>query len=263
MDAEQVKPRSSVALSKKNLDTVEGIALLTLLDRIMADGSLADQEIKELATWLEQTASTATLPGIHFLREEVAGVLADGGVSEAESRLLTKAILRVLPVTERERAKAKVAEATALERAAAAKLVTQKQLEYIRNLGGTCAGNVTKWEASEIIDQLVATRPTVRQQMVLRFWNRLDLSSDGVEGVSEWMDQWYDEDPQRRDAWELWKQESRDDGSRSFTSIDSVPIGAGQKYLARVKGTRRGWSRWKIIVVCIILLILAIWLLRQ
>jgi hypothetical protein len=165
----------------------------------------------------------------------------------------------VLPITERERAKAKVAEATAREReeeradrAAAAKLVTPKQLEFIHELGGTCAENVTKWQASEIIDQLLAARPTVRQRMVLRFWNRLDLSTAGVEGVSAWMDRWYEDDPRRLEAWELWKRESGDDGGRSLASVDSVPLGAGQEYLVRVTATRRGWSFGRIIKIALI-----------
>jgi len=269
MGNEQTKSRSPVALSKKSLETAEGIALLTLLERIMADGCLAAQEITELAAWLEQTASTSTLPGIHFLREEVAGILADGAVSEAESRLLQNAILRVLPVIERERVKAKIADAAAQERkrekekrATTWNLVTPKQLEFIRDLGGTCAENVTKSQASEIIDQLLAARPTVRQRMVLRFWNRLDLSTAGVEGVTEWMDRWYEDDPRRLEAWELWKRESGDDGGRSPTSIDSVPLGAGQAYLVRVKATQRGWSKGKIIIVCLILLLIVLWLSR-
>ena len=43
MDDEQAKRRSPVALSEKSLATAEGIALLKLLERIMADGRLADQ----------------------------------------------------------------------------------------------------------------------------------------------------------------------------------------------------------------------------
>lgn len=265
MDDEQSIRRSPVALSKKSLATAEGIALLNLLEQTMADGRLADQEITELAAWLEQTASTSTLPGIYFLREEVAGILADGAVSEAESRLLQNAILRVLPITERERVKAKIADATARERerekeerAATWNRVTLKQLEFIRNLGGTCTEDVTKQQASEIIDQLLTSRPTIRQRMVLRFWNRLDLLTTGVEGVSAWMDRWYDEDPHRLEAWELWKQESGDDGGRSPASIDSVPLGAGQEYLVRVKATRRGWSQGKIIIACLILLATAL-----
>lgn len=259
MADEQAQRSSPVVLSKKNLATAEGIALLNLLERIMADGRLTDEEIKELAAWLEQTASTSTLPGIHFLREEVVGILADGSVSEAESRLLRNAILRVLPITERERAKAKVADATAQEReerAATWNRVTLKQLEYIRDLGGTCADSVTKQQASEIIDRLLTSRPTARQRMVLRFWNRLDLLTTGVEGVSAWMDRWYAEDPHRLEAWTLWKRESGDSGDRSPASIDSVPLGAGQEYLVRVKATRRGWSLGQIVIACLILLAL-------
>ena len=221
------------------------MALLELLERIVADGSLADQEITELAAWLEQTAPTSTIPGIHFLREEIAGILVDGSVTEAERRLLRNAILRVLPVTERERAKSRIADATArkredakareMEELAAANLATLKQLEFIRDLGGACPDNATKREASEMIDRLLTCRPTVRQRMVLRFWNRLDLMSAGVDGVSTWMDRWYAEDPNRLDAWTLWKRESEDDGGRLPGSIDRVPLGAGQKYLARVK----------------------------
>ena len=246
MDDEQAKQRSPVVLSKKSLATAEGVALLELLERIMADGRLADQEITELAAWLEQTALTSTLPGIHFLREEVVGILADGAVSEAESRLLRNAILRVLPITERERVKAKAADATAREReerTAAANRATLKQLEFIRDLGGTCADNVTKQEASEIIDRLLTSRPTARQRMVLRFWNRLDLLTDGVEGVSAWMDRWYAEDPHRLEAWTLWKRESGDNEGRSPSSIDSVPLGAGQEYLVRVKARMQGHRR--------------------
>jgi hypothetical protein len=261
----QTKRRSSVALSRKDLATTEGLALLAVLERIMTDGCLTDQEIKELATWLEQTASTSTLPGLQFLREEVAGMLADGNVSEAECRLLRNAILRVLPVTERERVKAKIAEATARERArereertAAAYRVTQKQLEYIRDLGGDCNETMTKQQASEIIDQLLESRPTVRQRMVLRFWNRQDLLKSGVEGVSAWMDRWYEEDPHRLEAWELWKRESGDTGDRSLVSVESVPLGAGQEYLARVKAARRDWSLGLAIVACLILLVVAL-----
>jgi len=99
--------------------------------------------------------------------------------------------------------------------------------------------------------------------MVLRFWNRLDLSTAGVEGVSEWMDQWYEDDPHRLEAWELWKRESGDDGDRSPTSIESVPLGGGREYLGRVKATRGGWSWGKIMIACLILLALLVLWLRQ
>ena len=159
-------------------------------------------------------------------------MLADGSVSEGEIRLIQSAVLRVMPLTERERAKAKIADANARERQEldeAEDLPTQRQLEYIRDLGGICPAGTTKWEASEIIDQLIAKRPTVRQRMVLRFWNRLDLMTQGVEGVSNWLDGWYAADPDRVAAWELWKREVDDTGGRSPAAVDSVPLGAGEE----------------------------------
>jgi len=231
--------RSPVTLTKKALDTSEGQALLELLERTMSDGRLTDQEIKLLESWLANNVSNTTLPGIHFLREEVAGVVVDGAVSDGERNLLQKAILRVLPLTERERAKAKIADANAEEREARiveANNATIKQRDYIRDLGGFCPDNATKQEASDIIDRLLASAPTVRQRMVLRFWNRLDLMTAGVDGVSSWMDQWYAEDRDRIKAWELWKSQSSDNGGRSITNLEAVPLGAGFDYLARVKG---------------------------
>lgn len=234
--------RQRIGLSKTDLATEVGQTLLNLLDNLVSDGALTDGEIKDLAAWLERTASTADLPGLHFLREEVAGVLADGKVSDGERRLLQTAILRVLPVTERERAKARISDRHAAERKAEQArwtveqdAPTDSQRDYIRALGGTCPDSATRGEASQLIDSLLANRPTARQRMVLRFWNRLDLMHAGVDGVSAWMDRWYAEDPYRLEAWILWKREVGDAGDRSAEGVDRVPLGAGQEYLARVK----------------------------
>lgn len=243
MADEQSKRRSPVGLTKESLSTIAGTALLELLGQIVADGSLTDDEIRELAAWLEHAAPTSTIPGIHFLREEITGIMVDRAVTDAERKLLRNAILRVLPLTERERAKARIADATVREREAAKArrteelaaedLATSRQLAYIRDLGGACPDNATKREGSAIIERLLAG-PTVRQRMVLRFWNQFDLMSAGASDVSAWMDNWYAEDPHRLDAWTLWKRESGDNGGRSPGSIDRVPLGAGQEYLARV-----------------------------
>ncbi len=224
-------------LTKKDLDTLEGQALFELLERTMSDGRLTDQEVKLLEVWLKDNVFN-TIPGIQFLREEVAGVLVDGSVSDDERNLLQWAILRVLPVAERKRAKAKIADVNDAARIAEWNSVTIKQRDYIRALGGVCPANATKASASEIIDELLDSRritPTVRQQMVLRFWDQTNISSMGVEGVSNWMDQWYKEDPYRITAWELWKRDVGDNGSRSPDKVPTVPIGVGYEYLQKVK----------------------------
>jgi hypothetical protein len=117
---------------------------------------------------------------------------------------------------------------------------TEGQRTYIRDLGGKCPENATRTEASNLINKLADKRPTVRQRMVIRFWDRLDLLTEGVDGVSAWMDKWYADDTDRLKAWELWKLETGDNGGRSPDAIDRVPVGAGKQYLARVKAGETG-----------------------
>lgn len=204
----------------------------------------------DLSDWLHEAGAVADLPGLHFLRGEVAGILADGIISEPEKRLLRDAILRVLPVTDRERARVRFAESAAQAREARNKdqqakadLATQAQLDYVAALGGTCTDGMSKAEASGMIDALLASRPTVRQRMVLRFWNRLDLSGSGVDGVSAWMDHWYAEDSDRTEAWALWRSETGDQGQRTSDCVERVPLGEGDRYLARVKARRAGATK--------------------
>ncbi|MCC6990996.1 MAG: hypothetical protein IT181_18470 [Acidobacteria bacterium] len=144
-----------------------------------ADGVISDSEVTGLAEWLNEASARTDVKGLHFLREEIAGILADGIVSEPEKRLLREAILRVLPVAERERAKARFAESLLKTREdrkkeleADASRATRAQSEYIVALGGVCPDGTSKAEASQMIDALLVSRPTVRQRMVLRFWNR-------------------------------------------------------------------------------------------
>lgn len=114
--------------------------------------------------------------------------------------------------------------------------VTEAQLRYLRVLGKQVPPETSKREASRIIEAAVKSGASVsnRQMMVLRFWNKLELRERGKPGVIEWMDNWYMEDPDRRAAWELWKEENRDRGRQD--SSDKVPVGAGYHYLKRVKG---------------------------
>ncbi|MBI5014362.1 MAG: hypothetical protein HZB55_02575 [Deltaproteobacteria bacterium] len=239
-DAEK-KPAVRVSLAKKHLATETGAALLTLLREVVEDGRLSDDEIRDLAAWLDRVESDCAIPGVHFLREELASILADRVISDSERALLQAAVLRVLPPAEREPVKAKYVAILAQERQRripTESLATERQREFIRDLGGKCPDDATKETASRLIDGLLAQRPTVRQRMVLRFWDKLDLMSKGVEAVSSWMDRWYAEDPARLAAWELWKSESGDGGGRSPDSVDRVPIGIGRQYLARVKAER-------------------------
>jgi hypothetical protein len=67
----------------------------------------------------------------------------------------------------------------------------------------------------------------VRQRAVLRFWNREDMFENSREEVSDWMDEWYAENPDRLQAWEIWKARIGDDGMQNPTLITSTPPGKG------------------------------------
>jgi hypothetical protein len=110
---------------------------------------------------------------------------------------------------------------------------TEKQLEFIRSLGGTPPVGISKSEASSLIDRLQAEehRPTLRQLMVLRFWNRMDLRNSSKYEISAWQERFYSENPLRKMAWERFKLEQGDDGSQRDPSW--VPLGIGEAYLSK------------------------------
>jgi len=125
---------------------------------------------------------------------------------------------------------------------------TEKQTEFIRalvlELGGSPPQkfDLTKAEAQIGIEELLKRRhalqssqhePTPRQLMTLRFWNRSDLTRKSKLDVEQWMDGFYAEDPQRKEAWEMFKKEIGDDGT--FSNPEIVPIGVGEQYLLRIR----------------------------
>jgi len=115
------------------------------------------------------------------------------------------------------------------------------QLKYIADLGIPATGDISRDEASALIDQFLSTNGSItpRQWMVLRFWGKIPPPSGwGKTAVSEWMDNWYAENPDRRLAWELYKNETDDS---NFTSNPAkVPVGIGEQYLIKVRnGAKR------------------------
>lgn len=229
-----------ITLTVAQCRTPEGQALLNLCRSISEDGTIDITEARALRSQVGQSHGLSALPAAEFLREHLDDILEDGRLDAVEIGKLFKAVLRVLPKDAREVAQAvrqDVEQREAIQwREDAA---TERQLAFIRDLGGTPAPALSKGEASDLIESLLTGRDadaaTPRQQMVLRFWNRLDLLPLGKDAIIDWMDNWYDEDGDRLLAWELWKDESGDTGERSPAHITRVKIGAGSEYLARIK----------------------------
>jgi DNA polymerase III epsilon subunit-like protein len=262
--------RRRLSLTKRQLEEEVGAALLALLERIVADGNLSNEEIKDLTNWLLQNQGK-DLPAIEHLIDVVKDILADGKVTDSERVDLFLGIEKVLPVTERRAAKsaredaearsildrpprigrdelkAMAEEPTPLahEKSWRADAMTEAQTAFIRSLGGTIHANASKGEASQVIDTLLGKKPiTSRQQMVMRFWARERQAGEGPREISEWMDQFYQEDGDRKLAWELFKNESEDNGLQGDPS--RVPRGVGMEYLGRIKRGGEGRSSFPI-----------------
>lgn len=226
-----------VILTKKQLETEQGEALLKLLKGITKDGALDDAELAQLQEWLDANESTEGLPCLPFLREIIEDVIEDGVVTPEERRDVVAAILRVMPVDDRtvasRRVKREDDKQRALEREARIlnQPATIPQLNYLEALQVEIPEGLTKIEASELIDAALNSEQSVsnRQMMVLRFWNKTEIAKHGRSAVSEWMDEWYAEDSDRLEAWDLWKQKNGDSGAQGDPT--KVPLGAGYEYL--------------------------------
>ena len=238
-----------VTLSKKELATSSGGELLKLLQEITHDGELSLDEINRMKVWLDQHSETTTVPAVAWLREILKAMLADGRITPAERQELLLAIERVLPQDERILAKVRRKAAAELSQGGEEEEepedevddtpATPRQIEYLRSLRVSFdERKLTKDLASSLITEALEGRAQAsnRQIMVLRFWSRTDLAKLDRREISEWMDEWYEAEPLRLEAWELWKSESNDDGSQGDPTV--VPVGIGEKYLERVRRGR-------------------------
>lgn len=255
-----VEKKRRLSLTKRQLEEEIGASLLDLLSKIVGDGDLSDGDIVELSKWLLENQS-ADLPAVGYLLDVVKDILADGKITDSERLDLFLGIEKVLPVTQRRTVKAAREEADIATREQSPRIgreelramaapdeqirfarrsgwrsdpMTSAQSAFVRSLGGTIGIDATKGEASDLIETLLGDKPiTSRQQMVMRFWDRDEQPHEGPREISEWMDQFYREDSDRKLAWELFKNESEDNGLQGDAS--RVPLGVGPTYLARIK----------------------------
>lgn len=202
---------------------------------ICHDGELEISEIEDLHIFLRRDKSD--IPAVPFLRSITRDIVADGIVDDAEAYRLKKAFERVVPKDIRGVVSTHLEGIGLPSSFSAAKRpswhddpATERQIEYICNLGGQVRSGMTKGEASELIDQLLTARPpSARQIMVLRFFDRMDLSSKSKDEVCEWIDYHYGSCEEYERAWERFKRETGHD-PRSLDA-ENVPIGAYRQYM--------------------------------
>lgn len=220
------KPGQRLSLSKSQLASPIGQELFNLLLEIGKDGVLEYEELERISDFLNRNKN-CEIPGITFLFNLMIAVCEDQTITAEELVDIQLGIERVLPLATRAEIKRS---RLALIPPPLPEPATERQLEYIRILGGTPPPGLSKWDASELIDQLKQSPPaSPRQIMFLRFWGRMDLVGCSRDEVTAWMSEFIDEDERRKHAWNVYKAEIGDDGSQRDPSF--VPIGIGPQYL--------------------------------
>ena len=217
-----------VTLNRTHLKMPEVEGFVVLLVNIASDGVLEYAELQKLSDWLNSHIHL-DVPAVKFVVDLMLRVCADGKITDEEIFEIQLGIERILPKEYR----------TQITEARKAAYYDQpastNQLDAIEGITHQRPVGLSRREASEMIDSLFTNPPASnRQLMFLRFWNRMDLATNSRREISEWMNAFIQADQARWLAWDLFKDESGDDGSQRDPSF--VPIGAGDKYLEKVYG---------------------------
>lgn len=222
-----------ITLTKSESESTTGLRLIDIITTMIHDGQLEFREVEELHAFLSSNKST--IAAIHFLRALTREVIADGEIDDSEAYRLKLAFERVVPKNIRgiisthlediglPVASEEVAPEWTLDPA------TSRQIAYIYALGGSVTPEMTKGDASQLIEELLEHRPpTPRQVMLLRFFDRLDLVHATKDDVSEWIDELYSSDSRYERAWNRFKQLMDHDPHGQDPNV--VPVGAFRTY---------------------------------
>lgn len=117
-----------ISLGAVDRESGPALELLNLCQTVTEDGSISDQEIDALKTWLD-THKSEDLPAIGVLAALVTTILEDGRITPAERGELHRTVERVLPADLRAIAmsRRRLATAAAREQAKAAKVAERER----------------------------------------------------------------------------------------------------------------------------------------
>jgi len=239
---------SRIVLSRTECASPLGRELVGLLGEIAKDRIVTEAGVWRLNAWLNANADSE-IPAIRFLLNLSDRIFQTGGLTSAQTIEIHLAIERAVPKSIRGDFTARRQEATIRDYEERTKYdrrhssppvpATEKQLQYIHDLGGNAPRGLTKGDASDLIDELKGdgTFPTPRQVMVLRFWNRMDMATRSKAEITEWLNRFYAEDSLRKGAWTLYKIRHNDDGTQRDPSW--VEIGVGENYRREIVSNRK------------------------
>lgn len=215
-----------VTLTQAQLKMPEVEDFVVLLVNIASDGVLEYEDLEKLTSWLNDHIHL-DIPAVRFMVDLMLRVCADGKITDEETFEIQLAIERILPKEYRKQ----ITEAR--KGAYYDQPASTNQLDTIESMARQRPTGLNRREASEMIDRLFANPPASnRQIMFLRFWGRMDLVGKSRREISNWMDSFGKEDQARWLAWDMFKDDYKDDGSQRDPSF--VPIGIGDKYLRKV-----------------------------
>ncbi len=224
-------------MTKAQAESPSGRTLIDLILTICHDYKLDISEIENLHIFLRKEDSH--IPAFVFLRAITRDCVADGRINETEAYHLKKAFERVVPKEARGVVSTHLADIglPTLERGEPEPRwtrdpATARQIDYIVALGGHATEDMTKGEASKLIEALLDRRPpTPRQMMLLRFFDRVELQSSDKDTVSNWIDEIFAGNLGHEQAWERFKQETKHNPYGQDPLV--VPIGAYAAYMRR------------------------------
>jgi hypothetical protein len=168
------KPGQRLSLTKSHLASPVGLELFNLLSDIGKDGVLEYEELERLSDFLNRNKDS-NIPGVSFLFNLMIEVCEDQKIASEELVEIQLGIERVLPPNTRTEIRRN---RLALIPPPLPETATERQLDYIRILGGHPLPGLSKWDASELIDAgssafvLRATRFEIHHRTLDRFLER-------------------------------------------------------------------------------------------
>lgn len=143
------KKAQRITLTKGESESASGRKLLECISQLAADRMIDSSELKKFREQLNDP-ELQELAAVKWLKDNLNEVLADGYVTREEYYDAVNAILRVLPLPIREDWERRMRSGD--------RPATDRQVEFVKDLGGQVTADMTVKQASALIDSLLAAR---------------------------------------------------------------------------------------------------------
>jgi hypothetical protein len=229
---QETKRRPRVRMTQVQAATPAGRKLLEAILQTCHDGQIEYAEAEQVFACLKAVGDS--IPAAGYLRVILMESLEDGSIDAHDAYRLKQAFIDVVPRESKPIIETHLQGIGLPAREAESHIdqppwwpdpITGKQAHFIASLGGVVRPNMTKGEASVLIDQLLNRQPpTPRQIMLLRFFNRMDLADASREEISGFVAELQRADPDAMAYWDRFKLQAGI--PKSHRDPLAVPIGA-------------------------------------